>query len=181
MRRAAANPRPPPREITPMISNEQRVFIANHYGVQSWRGESPYAASPIRHFALSAIYLHGWRLHRLWRNPSPPISTGMIVRSGDKLDEITSAASIVLWECASVDVAHDQLLDVLCEMQSNAITRDRQREIGDVSFSLADAMFLFARANLVVLVRNAGPQVLSLEEMASTIDSAILRHLQKAG
>jgi len=105
----------------------------------------------------------------------------MIVRSGDKLDEITSAASIVLWECASVDVAHDQLLDVLCEMQSNAITRDRQREIGDVSFSLADAMFLFARANLVVLVRNAGPQVLSLEEMASTIDSAILRHLQKAG
>jgi hypothetical protein len=162
-----------------MISNEQRVFIENLYGAQSWRGESPYAASPIRHFALSAIYLHGWRLHRIWRNQSPPISTGMIVRAGDKLDEITSAASILLWECASTDVAHDQLLAVLCEMQSNAITRDRQHKIGDVSFSLGDAMFLFARANLVVLVRNAGPQILSLKEMAGTIDSAILRHLQK--
>lgn len=179
MRCAAANPRPPSREITPMISNEQRAFIENLYGAQSWHGECSYVGSPIRHFALSAIYLHGWRLHRLWRTQSPPISTGMIVRAGDKLDEITSVASIVLWECASIDVAHDQLLDVLCEMQSNAIKRDHQHKIGDVSFSLADAMFLFARANLAVLVRNAGPHVLNLREMAGTIDSAILRHLQK--
>jgi hypothetical protein len=162
-----------------MISNEQRACIENLYEAQGWRGQSPYAASPIRHFALGAIYLHGWRLHRLWRNQSPQASTGMIVRAGDKLDEITSVASILLWESASVSAAHDQLLAVLCEMQSNAIKRNRQREVGDVLFSLADTMFLFARANLVVLIRNAGSQVLSLGEMAGTIDVAILRHLQK--
>jgi hypothetical protein len=162
-----------------MISNEQRAFIENLHAAQGWHGKSSYAASPIRHFALSAIYLHGWRLHRLWRNPSPPVSTGMIVRAGDKLDEIASAASLILWECANVNVAHDHLLAVLCEIQSNAIKRDRQSEIGDVLFTLADAVFLFARANLVVFVRNAGPQVLNLREMAGTIDSAILRHVQK--
>lgn len=103
----------------------------------------------------------------------------MIVRAGEKLDEITSVASIVLWECVNVNDAHDQLITVLCEIQSDAIKRDHQRNVGDIVFSLADSMIVFARANLVVFIRNAGSHILSLGEIAGTIDAAILRHLHK--
>lgn len=163
-----------------MTSNEQRAFLETLHETQTWFGQSPHAGRTVRHFALGAVYLHGWRLHRLWRNQTPPPSTGIIVRAGDKLDEITSAASVLLWECSGLNPAHEQVLTVLGEVQSNSVKRNHQREIGDVLFTLADTMFLFARANLVVLIRNAGPQVLSLGEIASTIDFAILRHLQKS-
>jgi hypothetical protein len=163
-----------------MISDEQRKYIEKLYEASSWHGQSPYTGHPIRHFGLGSIYLHSWRHHRIWRTLSTPPATGMILRAGDKPYDITSAVSIMLWECSDVQNAHDQLLDILAEMQSNTVKRNRQREIGDVLFTLADTMFVFARANLVVLIRNAGANVLSLGELASSIDFAIMRNLQKS-
>lgn len=178
MRASISNTHTAAGEVS-MISNEQRKYAEKVYESSIWRGQSPYAQRLIRHFGLGSIYLHSWRHHRIWRNLSTPASTGMILRSGDKPHEITAVVSIMLWECTGVEAAHDQLLDILAEMQSNAIKRNRQYEIGDILFTLADSMFIFARANLVVLIRNASPNVLSLGELASTIDFAILRNLQK--
>jgi hypothetical protein len=164
-----------------MISTEQQAFLQNLHDTRKLFDQMRESERQVRHFALGAVYLHGWRLHRLWRNPSSPPSTGMIIRGGDRLDEITAAASILLWECASVKAAHEQLLICLGEMQSNAVRHDDKRETGDILFTLADALFLFSRANMVVLVRNAGARKIELADVASTIDLAILRHVQKNG
>jgi hypothetical protein len=162
-----------------MISSEQRIFLENLYETQEWFGQSLHP-DLIRHFPLGAIYLHGWHMHRLWRNPSPPSSTGMIVREGDKLDEISTVASIYLWECSDITSAHEQLLNVLGEIQSNAMKRDQKRGIGDILFTLNDTIFLFARMNLVALIRNAGSRAVGVGDIAGTIDIAILRHIQKS-
>jgi hypothetical protein len=164
-----------------MISTEQRTYINTLHEFSVWRGNSMYARYPVRRFSVGSVYLHGWRTHRIWRTATTPSMTSMLARNSDKPEEITSVLSIILWEAATIEAAHDHLMDVLADMQSTAITRNRQREIGDVLFTLADTMFLFARSNLVVLVRNAGPTVLSLGEVAGTIDFAIVRHLEKNG
>jgi hypothetical protein len=162
-----------------MISSEQRIFLENLYETQEWFGQSLHP-DLIRHFPLGTVYLHGWRLHRLWRTPSPPPSTGMIVREGDKLDEISSIASIHLWECADITSAHEQLLNVLGEIQSNTMKRNQKLGIGDILFTLNDTMFLFTRMNLVALIRNVGSRTVGVGDIAGMIDVAILRHIHKS-
>jgi hypothetical protein len=91
-------------------------------------------------------------------------------------DPAVELLAIDVWVCASVAAAHDQLLEVLGNIQSDTIERHRGGGgIGDVAFTLGHTMALFARVNVVVLVRNAGPRTVDVEPVARAIDGMIVR------
>ena len=79
--------------------------------------------------------------------------------------------------CASVAEAHEYLIDALNEFESAAIVRRTDVTFGDVVFG-TDSVVLFARANLVVLVRKASPQTEAVLPIAQTIDALILARLK---
>src|SRR2546423_2365703 len=106
VRSTISNTRPAPSKIN-MLSDEQRKYVERLFEASSWHGQSTYAQRPIRHFGLGSIYFHSWRHHRIWRTPSTPPATGMILRAGDKPDGITAVVSIILWECNGITAAHD--------------------------------------------------------------------------
>ena len=87
--------------------------------------------------------------------------------------------AVDVFECASVKAAHDQLVEALANMESDAIERRTEKNaFGDIAFGLNDTMTLFARANMVVLVRNAGPTIVPVSAAARELDLLLVRRLE---
>jgi hypothetical protein len=80
-------------------------------------------------------------------------------------------------KCASVAAAHEYLVDALNEFESGGMGRRSDANFGDVVFG-TDSVALFARANLVVLVRKATPQPEPVTPLAQAIDTLILSRLR---
>ncbi|HEV2704606.1 MAG TPA: hypothetical protein VGV59_01700 [Pyrinomonadaceae bacterium] len=81
---------------------------------------------------------------------------------------------VSIHECSSREAAHELLLRLLAQFQSPLITRRDDAGIGDVTF--ADpygTTVLFARANLVQVVRNAGRSVAPVHEPAGYFDAGL--------
>jgi hypothetical protein len=62
---------------------------------------------------------------------------------------------------------------VLANVQSDAV--ERRDRLGDVAFSLGNTMALFARVNVVALIRNAGPTVVDVDPIAHVVDDLLVR------
>ena len=73
----------------------------------------------------------------------------------------------------SVQAAHEYLVDALGEFESSAIRRRTDTNIGDVAFG-TETVMLFARGNLVVVVRNAGREIVPVNAIARAVDAAVL-------
>ena len=57
-----------------------------------------------------------------------------------------------------------------------AVERQTEKDaVGDVAFALDDTMALFARANAVVLICNAGPRVVHVGTVARELDALLAR------
>jgi hypothetical protein len=70
---------------------------------------------------------------------------------------------------------HENLVLQLAGYAVPSITRQADIGIGDVAFGSADGgLVLFARANLVVLVRNATPTVFPVAEIARRFDESLV-------
>jgi hypothetical protein len=70
------------------------------------------------------------------------------------------------------------VLEALGNMQSGAITQKTEKNTpGDVAFGLANTMITFARANLVVVIRNAGATLMPVGNIARDVDLQIQRRL----
>jgi hypothetical protein len=96
-----------------------------------------------------------------------------IWRHGESDKELLSVDVFV---CASVKAAHDQLIEALGNFESNAVERRTEKNaLGEVAFALGDTMMLFSRGNLVVLIRNAGPKVVSVRAIARGLDALLVR------
>ncbi|MBV8224756.1 MAG: hypothetical protein JO232_06150, partial [Verrucomicrobia bacterium] len=84
--------------------------------------------------------------------------------------------AIDVFVCGSVKGARDQMLEVLGDFQSGVVERDAGKGTpGEIAFALGDTMVLFVRLNLVVLVRNAGPKVVSVRPACRALDTRLLR------
>ncbi len=76
-----------------------------------------------------------------------------------------------LIEAASTTTAREIVLELLGEFQSPQIQRLADPPAGDLAFSApGDSVMLFARANVVALVRNAGRVVVGVAEFARLVD-----------
>jgi hypothetical protein len=90
--------------------------------------------------------------------------------------------SLQISECVSRSIAHDQVIAELADFQSTDIRRDERDEFGDIAFVLpARTVALFARANLVVLVTNAGVEVVPVTDVAIAVDRWLTRRPSPGG
>ncbi len=154
----------------------QKKYLEDRYHAKEWHGRGLSATRAIKGFAFEGSEIRGWKLLRTERDEraKPPATHALWVR-GDRQAEVLS---IDVWECASAKAGHDQVLEALANMQSGEVERLIGGQYpGDVAFGLNDTMILFARANLVLLVRNAGPKVVLVGAIAAGIDSALMKRL----
>lgn len=80
-----------------------------------------------------------------------------------------------IYECSSRDNAHEFLLSLLAQFQSPLLTRRDDMQIGDVVFALpAYTIVIFARGNLVQMMRNSGRDVVPMDAVAREFDSELV-------
>ena len=160
------------------MQTEQKEFVERRFKMRAWHGRSRHAGRVLKDFSFEKLELAGWTLHR--QRESEPLKLKAIRslwRHGESTEELLA---IDVFECPSVKAAHDQLLEALGNMQSDAIElRTGKGNPGDVAFGLGDTMILFAIANLVVLVRNAGPVPVGVGKVARELERTILKSLER--
>jgi hypothetical protein len=153
------------------MDSGQRQYLERHYRVNEWHGRGATGRQMITDFDFSGSELSGWMLYRKRREErTAPPAIRTLWHRGDPTVELLA---VDVWECASIPAAHDQLLEVLANVQSDAV--ERHEGTGDVTFGLGNTMALFARINVVVLIRNAGPKTVDVDPVARAIDALIVR------
>jgi hypothetical protein len=157
--------------ITPEGVDEFR----RHYGFDDWREPQPGGTALfIWRFALGGLELTGYEplridnvelpdvpptIQSLWR-PSNEEAAGVLLR-------------VDVSEAPSVLDARALLLRTLGEFQSPQIERISDGP-GDVAFGGRDhRVLVYSRANVVVMVRNAGDEVKSVEAPARELDQLL--------
>ena len=148
---------------------QQRRYLEKRYRAHDWQRRGARPRRVIKGFDIDGSEIRHWALHRAQRDEgAKPRVICSIWSHGENLNELLA---VDLFECASIKAAHDQLLEALANMESNAIERRTEKNApGDIAFGLGDTMVLFSRANMVVLVRNAGPTIVPVNSVAREID-----------
>lgn len=154
----------------------QRRFIEQRFDARRWYGHGGRRRRLIKNFGFDGSEILGWTMERVRRDESAqPTAIRSLWRQGESISELLA---VDVFECASVKAAHDQLIEALGNFESDAVERRTGKNaVGDVSFGLRDTMVLFARANLVMLIRNAGQTVVRVNAVAREIDKRLLRRL----
>ena len=155
----------------------QRRFIEQRFGAKDWYGRGPRGRRMVKEFGFEGSELVEWTLERSHRDEgAKPPSIHSIWRHDEAGNELLAVDA---FECGSVKAAHDQLIEILGDIESPAVERRTGRNgIGDVSFALNDTMVLFARANLVVWVRNAGRNIVRVGAIARVVDKLLERQIE---
>ena len=154
----------------------QRRFIEQRFSAKDWYGRGPRGRRIVREFGFEGSELVEWTLERCRRDeiPKPP-SIHCIWRHDEAGNELLAVDA---FECASVKAAHDQVIVILGDIESPLVERrSGKNQIGDVAFGLNDTMVLFARANIVLLIRNAGRSVVKVGAIARVFDKALERRI----
>jgi hypothetical protein len=156
---------------------DQKEFLEQHYGAKEWHGRGGRGRRGLKGFSFDGSELRGWTLERVQRDEhAKPVAVRSLWHRGESLRELLA---VDVFECASVKAAHDQVLEALGNMESTAVERRTGKNtLGDVTFALGDTMLLFARANLVVLIRNAGPTVVPVGAVAHDLDALLVGRLE---
>src|SRR6267378_5821313 len=130
----------------------QKRFLEQRYGASKWYGRGRGSRRMLKNYIFDGSEIFGWTLERAQRDEraKPPE-----INSLWRHNESTGALlAVKAFECTSIKAAHDQLIVALGNVESGAVERRTEKTaIGDVAFGLRDTMVLFARANLVVLIR----------------------------
>lgn len=155
---------------------EQKEFLDEHFAVKEWYGHGGSGRRVVKGFRIEDLEFKNWKLLRVKvEERATVIALRSLWAHGDSGEALLS---IDVLECASVKAAHDQLLEMLANLQSPKVERQTGKTApGDVAFGLANTMILFARANLAVWIRNAGPKVVPVGVVARELDAQILRQL----
>jgi hypothetical protein len=150
-----------------------------HHEFDKWRGTNRLEENLlVRNFFLGGHELTGWRAERLRRPEIPnwPPATRSNWTRGDSEQVLLTVET---FECPDRSAAHELLVRALGEFQSPDLARS---ELGDVGFSMpGGTAALFARANLVVLIRNGGREVVEVAEPARALDEWIWARPQERG
>lgn len=156
---------------------EQKRFLEKQYKVREWHGHSEHGKRTIKGFNFEELVIPDWKPHRIVRDEgAAPATIHSLWSQGESTNKLLA---IDVFECSSVEAAHDQLLEALGNVESAAIERRTGKDaLGDVAFGLNDTMVLFLRANLVLLIRNAGPTVVRVGNIARQLDRFLLRRLE---
>jgi hypothetical protein len=119
--------------------------------------------------------LPGWRLQRTDPLPAEERNRPGGIRTLWAGEE-GAVLSVEIWQCASPAAAREVLLEVLGQFESPRVERAQgAAAIGEVAFVHGEQTLLFARENLVVVVRNAGPRIVPVLDAARMLDDGLRR------
>jgi hypothetical protein len=157
-------------------------LLKQRHDFTNWSGTGQSAAAPIRDVQLGPADVGGWTVVRSQRKAGmePPRSDSFLRPADSKPTERGPLVRVEIFELPTVEAARAHLLAMLAEFQSAEFGRRTDLALGDVVFGF-DTALLFARANLVVLVRNAERHTVVVVPVAQAVDAALLRRLSAGG
>lgn len=154
------------------ISDGFEEFRRRH-GFDDWRdSRATDEAIFVWRFLLGGQELPGRRALRIDTVEAPGWPPAVQSLWGVEKDDPSDGTPVRLdvYESASRAEAHEVLLRLLAQFQSPLIER-RRDGLGDVAFGMPrDHSVLLARANVVVVVLNAGAEIQPVEPVAREID-----------
>lgn len=155
----------------------QKRFIEQRFGAKDWYGRGPRGRHAVKEFRFEGSELVEWTLERTERDElAKPTAIHSMWRHDETGNQLLAVDA---FECASIKAAHDQLIETLGDIESGAVERRTGKDaIGDVSFGLNDTMVLFARVNIVMLIRNCGRVVVKVGAIARTFDKILERRAE---
>jgi hypothetical protein len=117
--------------------------------------------------------LPGWEPVRVDREPdaTPPTTTAFVRSTARGAGEVV--LRIDVYELPSAGEAHRHLLRVLTDFQSPLLRVLEGSDIGDVAVAHGETAAVLRRANLVVVVRNAGADVVPVLDVARMVDRSL--------
>jgi hypothetical protein len=125
-------------------------------------------------FFFSGDELPGWEKYRDTTLPggaeTPPCLRSIWRRKSASGGN--SLLNIDVYECPSREAAHEILVELLGYHQAPDL-QQQGPEVGDVAFGDGERWLTFARANLVVSVRNAGPVLVEVKPHAQRFDNRL--------
>jgi hypothetical protein len=159
---------------------DQRKFLEKRYRASEWHGRSRHAKHGPREFDIEGWKIPGWMLQRMRRDD---LVKPRVVHSIWRDEELAhKLVAIDAFVCSSVEEAHDRLIETLGAVESEVVERQAGKNaVGDVAFGLNGAMILFARANLLVLIRSLGSEIAPVEKIAQQLDKMMDRPADKSG
>ncbi len=156
--------------------------LKRRHSFASWRSRNKLSESLlVWRFFLSPDTFAGWRLQR-----SQPVATPgwppaihsywIPERAGSE-----ALLNADIFECSSRESAHEFLMTVLGDFQSPLVEGPVESAVGDVAFTgPGKSMFLFARANLVVRLRNGGREVVPVDDLSGRLDQELALRPERA-
>jgi hypothetical protein len=160
-------------------------YLRRTHDFDTWSGKDEPPRLALEANAVKASDLPGFELVRTPRVERVGIASldSLLRRVGSAGRTVAPEDDVLLrlqvFQLASIGAARAHLLETLAEFESAAIKRRTDLSIGDVVFGL-DTALLFAKDNLVVLLRNVGRQAVSILAVAETIDAALNNPSTKA-
>jgi|SRR5215467_1677701 len=155
----------------------QKEALEEHFEAKDWHGRSEWGRRLVKEFRFEGSELKGWKLIKV--NHAEQEGARVIRSMWSHGDDKNELLSVDVFVCGTVKAAHEAVLEILGNMQSGAIERKKEKSTpGDVAFGLANTVIVFARANVTVLVRNAGPTIVPVGTVARELDGQIQRHLE---
>jgi hypothetical protein len=159
------------------MNTERLERLRKRYGWDEWG--TPAAGRPETPPLVVRVdeqLLPGWRLQRIDPLPAEERNRPGGIRTLWAGDE-GAVLSVEIWQCTSPAAAREFLLETLGQQfESPRVERAQgAAAIGEIAFVHGEQTLLFARENVVGLVRNAGPRIVPVLEAARLLDDGLRR------
>ena len=159
------------------INNEDayRDRVKANYEFSSWAGRTKEGAS-FQSSKLDISSLEGWTQSE--ELPATQRQRRVERHIFNSSDARGQRFIVTVFECNSVEEAHESLIDVVMTYMAPSLPRCETRglEIGDICFGShgeVNLNVIFARFNILVEVKSATPGPTSVDEFARRVDSLI--------
>jgi hypothetical protein len=141
-------------------------FLAGH----EFPGWQPHSIREIKAPQVPPLNRSVWKLKSAAGSDRMKASLAESVPLKERAEPLLSVDS---FECRSRADAHEFIIKILGEFQLPVVAQPG--EVGDISFVVPNnSLILFARANLVHLIRNAGGNMVGVSDIASRLDSNLI-------
>lgn len=151
--------------------------LKHRYKFASWHGSTSLSLNLLLwHYHFKGTELPDWEI-RSARMLTLPQRTrflpSMWQRHGGR--HRNEALRVDAYECASREEAHETIIHLLGEFSAPVMQQQTDMDFGDICFSGNDlTAVLFARANLVFFIANAGRSCLAIKKFAQAFDHDLI-------
>ena len=169
------------------INNEDayRDRVKANYEFSSWAGRTKEGADfQLRSFAIKPQDLEGWTELQSEELPAGKRQRRVVRYVFNPPDGRGQRLNVTVFECNSVEEAHESLIDVVMTYMAPSLPRcdTRGLEIGDICFGShgdVNLNVIFARFNILAEVKSATPGSASVDGFARSLDSLIYHQYLK--